>query len=206
MNREALREAARWRLAGLLLERPRAGWHEELVQLATEVGDDELTAAAATAGLASEGAFLAVLGPGGFASPREAAYCGLRDPGWLLADIGRYYEAFAYHPRAEDPADHVAVEVGFVGYLLLKEALASASGDTDAAEVTADARRAFIAEHLAPLVTSLAERVEPFGDHLAAVTSWLRTRLPAVRPAVPVDEDPLVEGCGGCLAAGNDEG
>jgi hypothetical protein len=53
-----------------------------------------------------------------------------------LSDLARYYEAFGYRPRGEDPLDHVAVEVGFVAYLHLKEALALANEDDEGASVT----------------------------------------------------------------------
>jgi len=45
---------------------------------------------------AVEGHYLALLGPGGPASPREAAYVGLGDPGRTLAELRAFYDAFAY--------------------------------------------------------------------------------------------------------------
>jgi hypothetical protein len=140
---DAIAEAARWHLLGVLFERPRAR-RTDLRALAGEVPDPALRAAAELVGAGTEGTYLAALGPGGTCSPREVAYCGLRDPGWVLADVARYYQAFGYLPRAEDPLDHVAVEVGFVAYLQLKAALARERGDEEAAAVTTAAREAFV--------------------------------------------------------------
>ena len=177
---DGIARAARWRLLALLLERPRPGWQEELARLAAEVEDLPLRAAVAAAREASEGQYLALLGPGAPVSPREVSALGLGDPGWMLAEVRRYYDAFGYAPRAEDPPDHVAVEAGFVGYLELKESLAWASDDAAAARTVAAARAAFVAGHLTPLVAKLqiglaiapdshvALAVDVVGAHIAA--------------------------------------
>lgn len=195
----AIAEAARWRLLGLLLERPRAGWHAEVARLAAEVADPGLVTLAGAAREASEGAYLRLLGPGGAVSPREVAYRGLEDPGWVLADVARFYEAFAYRPRAEDPPDHVAVEAGFVGYLLLKEELARSAGDGEAARTTGAARAAFLGRHLAALAAPLARALDAAGGGvLAAAAAALAASTPpaaapASGPAPPAD----CAGCGG---------
>jgi hypothetical protein len=175
---EGIARAARWRLLGLLLERPRPGWREELARLAAEIDDPALRTVVAVAREASEGEYLALLGPGAPLSPREASVLGLGDPGWMLAEIACFYEAFAYVPRAEDPPDHVAVEAGFVGYLELKEAVAWASGDADAARTVAAARTSFVAGHLAPLVRALERRVAVAPEsHVALAVDLLAAQL-----------------------------
>jgi len=177
MIQDRLRQAAAWRLNGLLLERPRAGWIEDVEALAREVADAGLGAAAQAARAATEGEYLSLLGPGGAASPREVAYRTMEDPSRLLADLSAWYEAFAYRPRAEDPPDHLAVEAGFVGYLLLKEALALSAGDQEAAETTAEARARFLEERLAPFIEGLAGRLEGTGGHLELAARALRSRV-----------------------------
>ena len=188
---DAIAEAARWRLAGLLLERPRAGWLDEVRALADEVDDAALRAAAEAAREASEGDYLALLGPGGAVPAREVGYRAGRDPGWLLADVARFYEAFAYRPRAEDPADHFAVEAGFVGYLWLKEALARSAGEHDAADVTAEARRVFVAEHLTGVAQAFARALVGAGDgsHLAAAAAVVASLVPEGPWTPPPPED-----------------
>lgn len=175
---DGIARAARWRLLGLLLERPRAGWGAEIERLAAEIEDPPLRAAAAAARDATEGEYHALLGPGAQSSPREASAIGLGDPGWMFSEIARFYEAFGYAPRAEDPPDHVAVEAGFVGFLELKESLAWANGDAEAARTVAAARDAFVAAHLAPLVAHLGRVADLAPDsHVALAVDLLRERV-----------------------------
>ena len=198
--RIAVAAAAEWRLLGLLLERPRAGWHEEVAQLGCEAGEAAMREVAETAGDAREGEYLALLGPGGAVSPREVAYRGLEDPGRVLADLATAYQAFAFRPRAEDPIDHIAVEVAFVAYLFLKEGFALASGDVEAAETTAAARGAFVTEHVATIAAPLAERLAAAGpSRLARAAALVAARVPhREAPALAPD---LPDGCGMCPVA-----
>ena len=157
--RNHLAAAAEWRLIGLLLERPRPGWREEIAVLVAEVGNDALRQAAGAAQDATEGEYLRLLAPGGSVSPREVAYRPHEDPGHILADLAATYHAFAFEPRTEESIDHIALEAGFVGYLFLKEAFARTRRDDVAAATTAAARRAFIDTHLAVMAAPFAQRV-----------------------------------------------
>ena len=110
-----LREAAEWRLIGMLFEYPDEDWRTGAAQLAAEINDPELESAAATAREeASASIYGTTFGPGGPASPREAGYRGSTMPGQLLGDLGGFYQAFAYAPSIPEAPDHVAVEAGFV--------------------------------------------------------------------------------------------
>jgi hypothetical protein len=194
--------AAEWRLIALLLERPRAGWHGEVAALGREVRDPALCAAAQAAHDAGEGEYLRLVGPGGHVSPREVSYRSFEDPGRILADLAATYAAFAFQPRAEEPLDHLAVEAGFVGYLLLKEAFAVARGDGEAVQTTAAARHAFLEAHL--------DAARPFAARLtAAGGSYLATSARVLAERVPAHQAPLVERdgaadhpCSSCLAPG----
>jgi hypothetical protein len=203
-TQDALLMAADWRLLGLLLERPRPGWIEEVRALAAETRDVGLREAAACGAEATEGEYLALLGPGGLASPREAGYVGMQDPAWVLSEVARFYDAFAFTPRAEDPCDHVAVEVGFVAYLHLKEAFALEAGDVEAAATTRTARAEFLAEHLARIARPLADRLAPaLGTPLARVVLQLAARVPpppAATAVSPPQDDGSVT-CGTCVPA-----
>ena len=194
--------AAEWRLIGLLLERPRCGWHEEVARLSREVHDRPLRAAAAAARDAGEGDYLHLLGPGGLVSPRAVTYQPFADPGQLLAELATVYDAFAFRPHAEEPIDHIAVEVAFVSYLLLKEAFATARGDDEAAATTADARQGFIETHLATLAGMFVERLEHAGpSYLLPVAQLLATRLPALRSAQRLPFADAAAICGACGGA-----
>jgi TorA maturation chaperone TorD len=193
-------EAAEWRLIGLLLERPRCGWHDEVAALAREAGNDALRAAAMAARAATEGDYLRLLGHGGAVSPREVTYQPFADPGQMLAALATVYEAFAFRPRVEEPIDHIAVELAFVSYLLLKEGFARARGDREAAATTAAARRAFMEGHLAVFARTFAQRLEAVGpSYLLGCSQLLAARLPACSslqlPASPLADS---EGCGAC--------
>jgi hypothetical protein len=198
---DAVAQAAGWHLLALLFERPRPGWEWEVAALARELPDVVLRAVAEGAATATEGEYLRVLGPGGRVSPREVGHHGFSDPGWILSDLTRYYHAFGYMPRSEDPLDHVAVETGFVAYLHLKEALARSLSDEDAVAVTRAAREAFVRDHLAVLAGSLARRLGPDGaGYLAGAADLLAARIPERdRRVLDEDEvDPLADGCGAC--------
>lgn len=186
-TRELLKEAAEWRLAGLLLERPREGWWQQVEGLAREVDDGGLRAAVEAARQeAREGTYLAVLGPGGAVSPREVGHRPMGDPGRILADITAFYQAFAFRPATEEAPDHVAVEAGFFGYLKLKEAYARACGDGEHAAVTATAAAQFLEAHLSTLAGSLARGLEPAGIRwlsLAARALLQRAGQPKEEPA-----------------------
>jgi len=161
---DALSDAAAWRLAGLLLERPRPGWHGEVKALSREVKDPALQVAAAASREAAEGAYLRLLGPGGALSPREVAYRAKEDPGRVLADIAGFYRAFSFSPRAEDPIDHVSVETNFAAYLCLKVAYALREGNREDAETTSRALHLFAEEHLGPFAGAFAARLEELED------------------------------------------
>ncbi len=176
--RQLLEEATIFRLLGLLFECPREGWRKEVGALSPLVPDPEITAAAdAAREEASEGLYLALLGPGGAVSPREVAYRGMEDPGHIVADVSAFYHAFAFRPRTEEPPDHVAVEAGFLGYLRLKEAYARLRGEAEQAEVAAQAAARFLAEHLSTFAGPFADRLEKTAaPYLGAAAAALARR------------------------------
>lgn len=168
-QRRLLEESAEWRLTGLLFECPDAGWHEKIAALASEVtGSDLQDAAAAAPREATEGYYHSVFGPGGPASPREVSYRDLIQLGHLLSELTSYYEAFGYQPATQEPCDHVSVEAGFIAYLRLKEAYALACGDAEHAQVTSEAARRFIEDHLSAMAEPLAGALEGSGVHYLA--------------------------------------
>lgn len=198
-------EAAEWRLLSLLLSQPRPGWHEEVSAVAAEVADPALREAARAAQGAGEGPYHALLGPGGPASAREAAYAGFGDLGRLLADLAARYAAFAFEP-GDEPGDHLAVLCGFASYLHLKEAFAMARGREDEALVAREERARFLADHLSVAGRGFAEKL-PGGapEHLRAAAAALAARAPAApRTGGAALADPLEGGCpaDGCPAGG----
>lgn len=162
-----LREAAEWRLTGLLLECPTAGWRERVAEVAAEVADADLVEAAALAReQADEGLYHSTFGPGGPAPPREATHRDTLQLGYLISELEAFYHSFGYPPAAWEPPDHIAVEAGFAAYLKFKQAFAVSCGDAEAAEIAAEACREFLSEHLAstaePLASLLAVSGVPY--------------------------------------------
>ncbi len=188
--RALLREAAEWRLLGLLFEYPSEPWRERLAAVLPDVsgaGLREMGRAALTE--ASPGQHHALFGPGGRVPVRETACQGGVQFGYLLAELAAYYDAFAYRPAGTAEADdHLAVELGFLAYLKMKQALALATGDADAAAVSAEAAARFIGEHLCVIAEPAAHALAAHApDYLAAAGQRLRERTgPAPRSAFPV--------------------
>ena len=183
---QLLREAAEWRLLGLLFECPSPQWHAQVDSLAAEVTDVELKAAADAARQeAGEGLYHSIFGPGGPAPGREISYRDWVQPGYLLSELTSYYDAFAYHPdQAANQAaiveapDHVAVETGFVAYLRLKEAYAELNADGEHAAVTREAAQQFINDHLSAMTEPLARSLEHSGvEYLALAGKALFARV-----------------------------
>ncbi|MBM3890447.1 MAG: molecular chaperone TorD family protein, partial [Verrucomicrobia bacterium] len=123
-------------------------------------------------------------GPGGPAAPREVSHRSNVLPGQLLGELGALYQAFAYKPSSLEAPDHVAVEVGFIAYLRLKQAYAHERNDADQAAIATDAARRLIADHLRPLAEPLAKSLATSGIlYLSQTASALleRIRLAAVQ-------------------------
>jgi nitrate reductase assembly molybdenum cofactor insertion protein NarJ len=181
-NTEALlAEAAAWRLASLLLERPRPQWRTEVSELAPEVRDEKLRDSAAETEQATEELYQCLFGPGGAMSPREVSYCGMEDPGQVMAQLASFYQAFSFTPRREESIDHISVEAGFVGYLFLKQAYAQLQGKTESGDITKEARERFLRQHLERCAQGLANRLADFPPYIRNVLSWLTaTRLDPV--------------------------
>ncbi|MBL8187815.1 MAG: molecular chaperone TorD family protein [Acidobacteria bacterium] len=199
---QLLREAAEWRLLGLLFECPSPSWREQIETLAVEVADADLKAAVEAARReASEGLYHSIFGPGGPAPGREISYRDWAQPGYLLSELTSYYEAFAYYPDQAaivEAPDHVSVETGFIAYLKLKEAYAEAIADDEHAAVTRDAAQQFIHEHLSAMTEPLAHSLKHSGvEYLALAGKALLARVGPKRdqsaknnlPILAVDEE-----------------
>jgi hypothetical protein len=197
---ECLTAAAEWRLMSVLLERPRDGWQSNVQNLALEVNDPMLFAAAGFSQCATEERYLSLMGPGGAVSPREAAYAGFEDPARVFADLKAFYDAFCYDVCSEDPVDHISMETGFVGYLFLKEAYALTSDNMDAARLTRESREHFFQDHLARLARGMARKLGPGPAYLNATLEAVVTRMAHIPQigAPQIDDTKEELECGHC--------
>jgi hypothetical protein len=172
-----LQQAADYRLIGLLLERPREGWIQQVSELGLTSTDANLRLAAEKAAEAREGVYLDALGPGGVVSPREVGHRVAGDPGHILSEIEGFYTAFAFQPRTEEPSDHISVEAGFMGFLALKEAYAVSSGDAESAQTTREAAEKFRASHLVAFAEPISVALDnTVVDYLALTGKALLSR------------------------------
>jgi TorA maturation chaperone TorD len=138
-----------------------------------------------------------------------------------LADVAGFYRAFGLDPSRAEPErpDHVALELEFVAFLLLKKRLALASGapDEDIAErvsLCEEAERTFFREHLAWWIPSFTRGLRrkagsgfyvEAGRVLAALLPVERARfgLEAPRLSLPaslIERPEEQAGCAGCAA------
>lgn len=131
-------------------------------------------------------------------SPYESSYGDGRRLGGKtaeLADISGFYAAFGVEPSRSRPElpDHMAVELTFMSVLCLKEAYALFHGLAKEQEVTREARRVFLGDHLGRWAGVFADGVGaaggPFWNAAAALLKEfvaLECRLLGVTPS-PVD-------------------
>ncbi|MBA3973408.1 MAG: hypothetical protein C0504_04215 [Candidatus Solibacter sp.] len=160
---DLLREASEWRLLGLLFEYPTKAWRENIEALLPSLHSQELRAIAQAAlEQASEGLHIALFGPAGTAPVREVTYQGGVQFGYLMAELSAYYEAFGYQPQVEEAADHLAVQLGFLSFLKLKQAHALIIGESEAASLTAEASANFLREHIAVQAEPVLKALENF--------------------------------------------
>lgn len=207
-----LTEAAEWRLLGLLFEYPSESWRARVAALLPDLHDENLRSLGHLAlDFSTEGLHTALFGPAGTVPVREVAYQGGVQSGYLMAELSGYYDVFGYRPAINEADDHLAVELGFVSYLKLKQASAIASGDAEHASIAAEAIITFMKDHLAIQAEPVAKALETFApDYLIeAGNIILRHTGPAPHTGYPLgapltgDDDSDDIACGPS-AAGND--
>jgi nitrate reductase assembly molybdenum cofactor insertion protein NarJ len=184
-----LEEAAEWRLLGLLFEYPSPQWRRELEALLLSLPDANLRALAhAALAHATEGMHHALFGPGGSVPVREVSFSSGVQLGYLMSEITAYYNAFDYHPKLAEAPDHIAVQLGFLAYLKLKQAFALAAEDQERAQLAAGAAASFLKDHLAISAEPIAQRLEQFApDYLVeAAHRILQHTGPAPRNPYPL--------------------
>jgi nitrate reductase assembly molybdenum cofactor insertion protein NarJ len=204
---ELLRESAEWHLLARLFECPSAAWRDDLVRLSAELDQAAFAHVVSRACVeGTEGLFHSVFGPGGPAPPREVSYHDALELGTHLSALITLYAAFGYQPATVETPDHISVEVGFVAYLRLKEALALAGHDAESAAIARRASSRFVADHLAAMVEPLAGLLAASGvEYLAGASALLLARvgpkpkttlLPVIRETEGDDEEGSAFGCG----------
>ena len=182
-----LERAASYRFLSLLFVPPSAEVGAELRALAPSV-HPALSEDAALAGERTdrslEGLYHRVLGPSGQVPDTECAYDdnGGVGRGVLIGDVAGFYAAFAYAPAAPGTADHIASELGFLGWLAMKLAYAHHAGLTEEVEITESARAAFLRDHAGRWMLPFLERLAAVADgtHYEALATLAARSLRAL--------------------------
>jgi len=118
-----------------------------------------------------------------------------------MADVAGYYAAFGLQPSRDVPErpDHVALEIEFVAWLLVKECHAQRPDNPHAAEqveVSRDAQKSFVETHLAwwlPAFAAALQRkvgepeAESEDSYLGALADALAAWVPIERAVLGVD-------------------
>lgn len=154
-------------------------------------------------------------------APYETSYMSANLVGHTreLADIAAFYRAFGFEVRGERP-DHLLPEIEFASFLGFREAEAVDAADAEAAEITSDAFKTYLRDHLGCWVDTFAEKigeseteaanpyrgiVESLGQFIAHVCDerGVEPRRPVeynILAGIPVDSDDQPLACYGCPA------
>ena len=199
-----MKQARTFELASVLCSYPDPECERALVALAADQPEHEGGGALARAASGPRGgddirsAFLALFDSAqGRASLYETEYGRMRGmaKGTDLADVAGFYQAFGLEldaDNAHEMLDHIAVELEFYALLLLKHSHLIALSDAEGCSVVEDARKKFLADHLARLAGALAKSADVracpvYGD----VFAWCWKIVEAECAALRVTPAPL---------------
>lgn len=100
-----------------------------------------------------------------FVPPSEGSY-GLVERGAVIGDVSGFYEAFCMQVSdAAGPPDQMKIEMMFLCLLALKEANAVQQQLTDKIEITRDAEKKFLDDHVGRWLPQFAERLWSCAHH-----------------------------------------
>ncbi len=132
-------------------------------------------------------AYLKVFDPVSGPFPYEAEYRQLHhefSKAHVLADIMGFYRAFGVAPDSERP-DHIAAELEFMHYVLLKEKSARSSAEPDHAQVCTEGSEAFFRDHLGAWTEAL---IEDLNEKVQDLDAGPYERLPRLLEAFAAAE------------------
>ncbi len=178
-----LERAAEWRLMSQIFAYPDEGWAARIRLLFGCLGD-ERAAALGRAALreSSPGLWMRLFGPAGPVRTRAVAWEGGLQPGYLLAELAAYYDAFGYEPPASGPPDQLAVLLDFAAWMELKLAYACVRDDRESMEVTERSLRTFLARFVAAVAWRVFRQMENEGPEFFAATARLAAERSGPEP------------------------
>jgi TorA maturation chaperone TorD len=117
-----------------------------------------------------------------------------RDRGNIIGDISGFYAAFGLRvgKDAGERPDHLAMQLEFVGLVLVMMAKALAQNLAEQEEISREALAAFVRDHLGCWLPSFAAHLQTVGGPCMAATGlWLAELWDALRQAHGWQIDPL---------------
>jgi nitrate reductase assembly molybdenum cofactor insertion protein NarJ len=159
-----LDRAAEWRLLSQILSYPGSGWKQR-VEMLLECIRNEPFSALGRAALqqSSPELWMRLFGPAGCVHARAVTWEGGLQPGYLLAALSAFYEAFGYETPADAAPDQLPVLLDFIAWLELKLAYACVRQDSEAVEVTARALETFLGRYVTPAAWPVFRQLESVG-------------------------------------------
>lgn len=178
-----LERAAEWRLLAQIFTYPDEEWAARMKLLFECIGDArvaELGRAALRE--ASPGLWMRLFGPAGPVRMRAVVWEGGLQPGYLLAEMSAYYEAFGYEPPAGAAPDQLGVLLDFAAWMELKLAYACVRGDGEAAEVTARSLETFLTRFVAAVAWRVFRQMENGGPEFFAAAARMAAERAGPEP------------------------
>jgi nitrate reductase assembly molybdenum cofactor insertion protein NarJ len=200
-----MEHAAGWRLLAQIFSYPCHDWAARNELLLECIADARLAELARKAlSESSPELWMRLFGPGGAVRARAVAWEGGLQPGYLLAELAAYYEAFGYEPPEDSAPDELSVLLDFAAWLEVKLAYACVQEDRDSEEITRRALETFLCKFVAPAAWPVFRQLEHTGPEFlveAAQAAAERSGAePAAREWMPWgglgDEQPDADCCG----------
>mgnify|MGYP005833800337 FL=1 len=179
-----LDRAAAWRLLGQIFGYPGEGWRQQLETLAGCVRDGQMAALAQT--VAREGSpelWMRLFGPDGPVRARAVVWEGGLQPGYLLAELEGYFQAFGYRAGADGPPDALPVLLDFAAWLELKLAYAIVQREEEAAGVTGEAPKTFLERFVSAVAWPVFRQLEATGPDFLAAAARTAAMLSGPEPS-----------------------
>lgn len=172
-----LERAAAWRLLAQIFAYPDAGWARRLDLLRECVREARLAELAAAARESRPELWMRFFGPAGPIRLRGVHWEGGLQPGYLLAELAAFYEAFGFAVPAGNAPDELSVLLDFAAWLETKLAYACMCQDAEAIEVTAKALETFVPRFVSPVAWRVFRQLEGAGpDFLVEAARLTATR------------------------------
>lgn len=179
-----LERAAEWRLLAQIFAYPDPGWTRRLALLGECVRETRLVKLAEVAAReASPELWMRLFGPAGPVRIRSVSFEGGLQPGYLLAELAAFYEAFGYAAPAVCAPDELSALLDFAAWLEVKLAYASVQGDREAAEVTVRALESFLSRFVSAAAWRVFRQLEGLGPDFLVEAARLAGERAGPEPA-----------------------